>query len=67
MRDISGVLSSEQMVALDMLNTVDNLTVETGVGNSYLRVNTTNPKINSLRYILDTYISSAVRNSRGRS
>ena len=66
MRDISGVLSSEQMVALDMLNTVDNLTVETGVGNSYLRVNTTNPKINSLRYILDKYISSAVRNSRGR-
>ena len=66
MRDISGMLSSEQMVALDMLNTVDNLTVETGVGNSYLRVNTTNPKINSLRYILDKYISSAVRNSRGR-
>ena len=56
-------MSQEQAVAMELLNVVDNITVDTDIDNYTIRVNTTNKKINSLKYILDKMIGLAVRNA----
>jgi hypothetical protein len=55
---------TQTMVMLDMLNVVDNMTVDSNIDKSCIRVNTANKNINSLKYILDKLISSAVRNGK---
>ena len=56
--------SSDEAILFDMVNTIDNITIDTGIDEYTLRVNTANPNINSLKYVLDKFISSAVRNKR---
>lgn len=55
---------TQTMVMLEMLNVVENLTVDSNIDKSCIRVNTANKNINSLKYILDKLISSAVRNGK---
>ena len=53
----------EDAILIDLLSTVDNITVDTNIDNACFKVNTANANVNSLKYILDKLISSVVRNS----
>ena len=53
----------EDAMSIDLLNTIDNITVDTNIDNACFKVNTANANVNSLKFVLDKIISSAVRNS----
>ena len=53
----------DDALLIDLLNTIDNMTIDTNIDNACFRVNTANENVNSLKFIVDKLISSAVRNS----